>query len=344
MNRRDVLLAALGAPLLASAAAQDRIPIADAHNHLGLMRRNAEAIQRLAELMGEAGVTLLSWAIVPDAPFLRISPLGAEQGRPIAPGDLEASFDRQLRRAVAGLRDSGVNIVRSAADLDKAAAGAPYVALTSEGAGFLEGGLDRLQSAHDQGLRHVQLVHYVRNPVGDLQTERPSHQGLSDFGKQLVKALDEVGMLIDLAHSTGESIDQALDIASKPMIWSHSFIAKSEQSWALRGYRPRALGEAFAKKIASRGGAVGLWGVGPSFGGGGLDGYASEIIRMIALIGADHVMFGSDQDGLPYGAVIDQLTDLRKVVDLLAKRGLDDRTLRAVAFGNYARCLRTAMV
>jgi microsomal dipeptidase-like Zn-dependent dipeptidase len=127
------------------------------------------------------------------------------------------------------------------------------------------------------------------------------------------------------------------------MIWSHSFITKSEQSWTSRGYMSRGLSEAYAKKIASKGGAVGLWALGPSFGGG-LDGYASEIIRMIELLGADHVMFGTDEDGLPQGAVIEQLIDLRKVVDMLAKRGVDEKTLRSVAYGNYARCLRNAML
>lgn len=87
---------------------------------------------------------------------------------------------------------------------------------------------------------------------------------------------------------------------------------------------------------------MGLWALGASFGGG-IDGYASEIIRMIELLGAEHVMFGTDEDGLPQGAVIEQLIDLRKVVDILAKRGVDEKTLRSVAYENYARCLKNAM-
>ena len=53
-------------------------------------------------------------------------------------------------------------------------------------------------------------------------------------------------------------------------------------------------------------------------------------------------MFGTDEDGLPSGAVIEQLGDLRKVVDILARRGVEEKVLRAVAFENYLRCLRTA--
>jgi membrane dipeptidase len=342
MKRRDVLLTVAGIPFFGLVNAQSRVPISDAHNHIGLLRKNKESVLKLGDLMTEAGVSLLSWTVVPDAPFLRISSNGVEQGRSISAGELKASFDRQLSNASSGLVGNGVSIVKTVADLDKAANGIPHVVLTSEGADFLEGSLDDLQYAYDRGIRHIQLVHYIKNPVGDLQTERPTHNGLSDFGKQLIKALNVTGILIDLAHSTGPSIDQALEISSKPMIWSHSFVTKSEQSWTSRGYMSRGLSEAYAKKIASKGGAVGLWALGASFGGG-IDGYASEIIRMIEILGADHVMFGTDEDGLPQGAVIEQLIDLRKVVDILAKRGVDEKTLRSVAYENYARCLRKAL-
>ena len=64
---------------------------------------------------------------------------------------------------------------------------------------------------------------------------------------------------------------------------------------------------------------------------------------MVDLLGTDHVMFGTDEDGLPQGAVIDKLAHLREVVEILAKRGMDEKTLKAVAYENYARCLKAAM-
>ena len=343
MNRRTVLLAAAGLSFFGSVNSQSRVPIADAHNHLGLLRKNEASAATLGALMRESGVSLLSWTIVPDGPFLRVSSRGIEQARAIGKGELKASFDRQMSTAIRYLSVNGAKILKTVKDFDSSLNSEPYVVLTSEGADFLEGSLDGLQSAYDLGLRHVQLVHYVQNPVGDLQTERPVHNGLSNFGKQLVKELNNKGMLVDLAHSTGASIDHALEISSKPMVWSHSFVTKSEQSWTQSGYMSRGLSEAYAKKIAARGGAVGLWALGASFGGGGLDGYASEIIRMVDLLGPDHVMFGTDEDGLPQGAVIDKLAHLREVVEILAKRGMAEKTLKAVAYENYARCLKAAM-
>lgn len=341
MNRRE-LLAFFGLSSLSSLSlGQERIPIADAHNHIGLLRRNTESVPKLASLMRESGVNLLSWTIVPDAPFLRISSSGVEQGRSINTGELAASFDRQIGNAKGGVIGNGITIVRTIEDLDKAVKGEPCVVLTTEGADFLEGSLEGLNDAYERGIRHVQLVHYIQNPIGDLQTERPVHSGLSEFGKKLIKALNAKGILIDLAHSTGASIDQAMDLSTAPMIWSHGFISSNEPGWTAGGWRARGLSEAHAKKFAQKNGAVGLWCLSASFGGG-LDGYASEIIRMTNLLGPEHVMFGTDEDGLPSGAVIEQLGDLRKVVDILAKRGVEEKVLRAVAFENYRRCLNGA--
>ena len=343
MKRRSFLAGTFIAALPTANFGQGLIPIADAHNHLGLLRRNTESILVLGQLMKDSGISLLSWTVVPDGPFLGICSGGICQVRTANKGDLRASFDRQLGGALRALSVNGVKVVKRVEDLQQAATGEPYVCLTSEGADFLEGSLDSLGKAYDDGIRHVQLVHYIKNPVGDIQTERPEHGGLTSFGKELVSVLNQQGILVDLAHSTSESIGHALAVSKAPMIWSQSYITGTPSSWTASGYGSRALGLKDAKRIADSGGAVGLWALGPTFGGG-IDGYAAEIIRMVNLIGADHVMFGSDQDGLPSGAVINQLSDLRKVVEALSKKGVEEKVIRAVAFENYARCLKTAML
>ena len=343
MKRRSFLAGTFIAALPTANFGQGLIPIADAHNHLGLLRRNTESILVLGQLMKDSGISLLSWTVVPDGPFLGFCSGGICQVRTANKGDLRASFDRQLGGALRALSVNGVKVVKRVEDLQQAATGEPYVCLTSEGADFLEGSLDSLGKAYDDGIRHVQLVHYIKNPVGDIQTERPEHGGLTSFGKELVSVLNQQGILVDLAHSTSESIGHALAVSKAPMIWSHSYITGTPSSWTASGYGSRALGLKDAKRIADSGGAVGLWALGPTFGGG-IDGYTAEIIRMVNLIGADHVMFGSDQDGLPSGAVINQLSDLRKVVEALSKKGVEEKVIRAVAFENYARCLKTAML
>ena len=342
MKRRLFIAGALASTLPTLNSAQELVPIADAHNHIGVSRSNDDRIQLLGQLMKESGISLLSWTIVPDGPFLGFKRSGITQVRTANLGDFKASYDRQIGQVLKGLSLNGVRVLKTIEDLQQSAQGIPYVCLASEGADFLEGKLDSLGQAYEQGIRHLQLVHYCQNPVGDIQTESPKHGGLTAFGKDLVVALNQHGILVDLAHSTSESIGYALELSKAPVIWSHSYISDSPSSWSSTGFRPRALSIADAKKIADSGGAVGLWALGPSFGGG-IEGYASEIMRMVNLIGVDHVMFGSDQDGLPQGAVINQLSDLRKVVEALSKKGIEEKVIRAVAFENYARCLKTAM-
>jgi microsomal dipeptidase-like Zn-dependent dipeptidase len=64
---------------------------------------------------------------------------------------------------------------------------------------------------------------------------------------------------------------------------------------------------------------------------------------MAELIGPEHVMFGTDLDGLGSGALIDDFGDMRKVVEILLKRGVDENVVRGMCIGNYARCLKGAM-
>ena len=147
-----------------------------------------------------------------------------------------------------------------------------------EGAGFAADGLELLDQSHADGLRHLQLVHYIRNAIGDIQTERPEHDGMTQFGVDVVKSCHRLGILVDLAHATNPVIDKA-------------YIDQ-------------------ARKIAKRDGAVGLWSL-RSTVGSSPRGYANELMR--------------------------------KAADLLRERGVDEKTLKAVCFENYARCLRTAM-
>ena len=340
--RRLLLVGAAASMAPKLGLAQNLVPIADAHNHFGLLRNNRSALPELKNLMSKSGISLLSWTVVPDMPFLSFSGSKVAQSKVPEKGDLFNSFDRQLKRAVEAINTNGLRLVKSQADLAQSLNGVPSIVLTSEGADFLEGSLDNLKPAVDAGIRHIQLVHYIRNEVGDIQTEAEVHGGLTSFGKSLISALNNNGVLIDVAHGTQDMVLQALEISKAPMIWSHSYLSQSHGIGSQPGYQSRSISVDVAKKIAGAGGAVGLWALGPSFGGG-IGGYADEIKRMVDILGPEHVMFGTDTDGLPSGSVIDDFEDLRKVVERLQKQGMSDKTIQSVAYGNYARCLSKAM-
>jgi membrane dipeptidase len=286
-------------------------------------------------------VTLVAWSFVSDGKWIRMGPMGVDQVSAPRDGEVAAFFKESMAKLHGYLADKQLPYVQTVADVDAALEGQPFIVLAAEAADFLEGKLDMLEPAYGLGLRHLQLVHYMKSAVGDLQTAMPTYQGLSEFGLQVVKTCNRLGILVDLAHCTAEGVDQALDASSVPCIWSHSYIADTPGDWRQSAVISRRLGLAQAKRIAAKGGAVGLWGMTRTVSS--LDRYASELLRMADLIGPEHVMFGTDVDGLGSGALIDDFGDMRKVVEILLKRGVDENVVRRMCIGNYARCLKEAI-
>ena len=232
------------------------------------------------------------------------------------------------------------------ADVDAAMAGEPRIVLAVESANFLEGDASRVAQAHAWGVRHMQLVHYIHTPLGDHQTEKPEHGGLAMAGRDAVVQCKRHGVLVDLAHGSAALVDGALDAAPGVMIWSHSWITPREFTWVAPPYLARALPLALARKIAARGGVMGLWTVrvnDAQYPVRDVNSFADETMHMCDLVGPEHVAFGTDMEGAGPNAILSNYADLRRVADNLAQRGLPDATLHGIFFGNYARALKQAM-
>ena len=113
--------------------------------------------------------------------------------------------------------DHGVRHALNAADLEAAhKAGRPAIIADVEGLDFLDGKLERLEEAHRRGIRHVQLVHYTPNDIGDFQTGAVTHQGLTEFGAEVIRACDRLGFVCDVAHATEDMAKQAVAISLRP--------------------------------------------------------------------------------------------------------------------------------
>lgn len=326
-------------PPLLRAAEPPVVPIADAHSHIGVHRAGGYR-GSLRQDMEAAGVMLLAWTIVGDGTWTSRTRRGIQQHSTPARGEQS----RYVRRKFAEIRKylTGIALqhVEKPADVEASRTGTPRVVIAVEGAGFTEDGLELVDQFYDAGLRHLQLVHYVRNGIGDFQTQPPEHNGMTALGIDVVRACNRLGILVDLAHATQPVIDRALEASSTPVIWSHSEISRTHYTWTQP--QSRLLYIDYAKKIARRSGAVGLWSLRTSRMGSLAD-YADGLMRMADAVGPEHVMFGTDLGGVGNNGLMGELADLRKVADLLRQRGVDDRTLQAICFGNYARCLRVAM-
>ena len=349
MNRRTLLIAGSAAPFAAAlgsrAPASDRrgpaVPIADMHAHHFFVGPNPAARRPLGAFMAAGGATLVAWSLVGDMPWLGRGLKGLVQKGAPAPGDATAWFRGEMARVKAHLAGQKLGAALTPADVDRALAGEPSVVLAVEGASFLDDGIAGLEAAHAEGVRHLQLVHYVRNAVGDFQTERPEHGGLTELGRQTVAECNRLGILIDLAHATEAGVEQALAASKAPMVWSHGSVTRSKPTWKQAAVSARRLPLDTARAITAKGGVVGLWGLASDIGGT-VDGYAAKIMEMAGWLGPEHVAFGSDIGALA-GSPVATFADLRRVVDHLARRGVSDADLHAIAIGNYARVLGQAM-
>jgi membrane dipeptidase len=345
MDRRQLLKVGLAWPLAFASGAQakDPIYIADMHFHIFFPPGpNSDSLKPLARRMADGKATLIAWSLVGDLLWMQPTPRGLKQKSVPKAGETLAWFQRDLARIKAYLAEQNLKVVRTPADVELALKGEPHVVLSVEGASFLDDDLSQVQAAYELGIRHIQLVHYINNAIGDFQTEAPRHNGLSDFGKKVVEECNRLGILIDLAHCSDAAVSQALAISKAPVVWSHSSVTRDgKPHWSMPAWRARQLSLEGAKAIATKGGVVGLWALRTDVGSS-LEGYANRLAEMADWLGEDHVAFGTDMNGL-VGPAIGNYADLRRVVDYWERSGLSESRIRKIAMENYARVLRQAL-
>ena len=344
MDRRQLLKAGFAWPfaVAGSAFAKDPIFIGDMHFHLLFIGPNPAASNPLARNLAGGRATLVAWSLVGDLPWMGITPRGFKQKSVPKPGETVTWFQAELARVKAHIAEQNLKIVKGPDDVDLALKGDPHVVLSVEGASFLDDDPSQLQAAYDAGIRHIQLVHYIRNTLGDFQTEKPQHGGLSDQGKKVVQECNRLGILVDLAHSTPDAVTQALAVSKVPMVWSHSSVTRTRKpQWMMSVTQARQLSLEGAKAIAAKGGVVGLWAL-RSDVGQTPEAYADRLSEMADWLGEDHAAFGTDMNGL-LGPVLTSYADLRRVVDYWEQRRMSESRIRKLAIENYGRVLKQAM-
>lgn len=323
-----------------------RAPWVDVHAHPGRCFLAGLGEQHpLAQLLGgdgsvaalrsarAAGLAAVSFATVADLVVLApTSEGGLHAGRPFRDGEARADHDRQLRGLRQMIDDEGVQIARAADDIVSAhLEGRTAVLLTCEGGDFLDGSLDGLAEAHEAGMSSLTLVHYRVNEIGDIQTEAPVHGGLSPFGREVVIACNELGVVVDCAHATYETTLGVLEVSAAPVMISHSHLDHTDR------HHPRLLSDEHAAAVASAGGVVGAWPAGVT--SQTLDDFVDEIVRLVDHVGAGHVAIGTDLDA-NYKPVVSAHDDLAVVAQRLAQKGLSDAEVDSVMGGNVVELYR----
>src|ERR1700736_5215957 len=164
----------------------------DVHTHGGTtgITSPAPPSDNLANGMRAGSLAVACLATVPDSPVIGRNPAGVLTAlRTPEPGQLYKHNLGRLDWVDAMVANHGLRRALNAADLEAAhKAGQPAIVGDVEGLDFLEGKLERLEEAHRRGIRHVQLVHYTPNDIGDFQTGIVTHNGLTSFGAEVIRA------------------------------------------------------------------------------------------------------------------------------------------------------------
>jgi membrane dipeptidase len=344
LDRRHFVAGTLAAPafLWSRSLAQtpEPIPLADMHFH-SFFGNSTHHSRPLAPMMAGGHATLVAWSLVGDIPFVDWR-IYKQKTEPKA-GEAQGWFERELARIKAHCTEQKLKIALTPADVDRAALGEPHIILAVEGASFIEHDASAVQRAYDLGIRHLQLVHYIRSPLGDIQTEKPELKGLGSLGREVVQECNRLGILVDVAHCTSAAIHEVLELSKVPVISSHGSVTRGLAPHpGLIKWKARQLPLDTAKAIAKKGGVVGLWGLTVDVGRT-VEAYADRMSELVQLLGEDHVGFGTDINGLAQYALFSTYTELRRVVDHWQRQNIPVARMRKLAMGNYARVLKAAM-
>ncbi|MGR3471766.1 MAG: dipeptidase [Paracoccus sp. (in: a-proteobacteria)] len=264
-----------------------------------------------------------------------ITPLFVGQLRP--PKAWFSLYERALVQAEA-LEDAArraphqLRIIRTQRDLAQllaARAGGQRVLgaiLGSEGGHPLEGDLDKLDGLYDAGFRLMGLTHFFDNELGgSLHGEGGSSAGLSDFGRQVIDRMMQLGMIIDLTHAAPQMVEDVLAIPGARPVLSHTGISSHCPG-------PRNLDDDMMARIAQAGGLIGIGYWSDVVCGRTPADVAEAIAAAIEVVGEDHVSLGSDWDGsvdAPFDAA-----HLPALTQALMDRGLSDSQIAKVMGGN----------
>ncbi|MCF8459246.1 MAG: dipeptidase [Flavobacteriales bacterium] len=198
-----------------------------------------------------------------------------------------------------------------------------------EGGHCLEGNLENVDKLWDAGVRMMGPTHFFDNELGG-SAHGVSGAGLTDFGKQVVTRMNELGMIIDVAHSSEAIVDDVLAMTTKPILTSHTGVKGTLNS-------PRNLSDKHLKGIAATGGLIGVAFFPEAIGGTSPEVIVNTMKYVKNLVGYEYVALGSDYDG----SVTTQFdcTGFNLLVEEMLKQGFTEEEIRGIMGENMKRFL-----
>ncbi|MEN8376510.1 MAG: dipeptidase [Gemmatimonadota bacterium] len=264
----------------------------------------------------------------------------------------------------------------SAADIERIqAAGRVGSLIGVEGGHAIEGSLAALRVFHDVGVRYMTLTHSRTHDWADASTDAAQHRGLTEFGEEVVREMNRLGIFVDISHVSRESMLDALRVSRAPVIFSHSsaralnphprnvpddvlrllarnggvvmatfvppFVAPAAGAWTAARDSAREDLSARLDDTDAIAEEMAAWSVENPPPRGTLADMADHMEHMMRVAGVDHVGIGSDFDGI--SSTIVGLEDVSRFPYLFAellRRGHSEDDLRKVAGLNLLRAMR----
>jgi membrane dipeptidase len=362
-----------------------RTPLIDGHNDVPWAIRDDHG-GNLDAVDLNTDTTLLTPPMHTDFARLRRGGLGAQFWSVYVPASLKgtastiAVFEQidLTRRMIARDADK-LEFAGTAADIVRIhRAGRIASMFGIEGGEAINNNLALLREFREAGVLYMTLTHSQNTTWVDSATAAPEHGGLTEFGLDVVREMNRVGMLVDLSHVSADAMRDALGVARAPVIFSHS------SAFAV-AHHPRNVPDDVLRSVAQNGGVVMVnftspfiseefrqWSgrrSGANAQGGALNpgdpaaaaaflaaweaenpaprvtpaNVADHIEHIVEIAGYDNVGLGADYDGVTY--LPEQMSGVdgyRPLFIELMRRGWTDANLSKLAGGNLLRALRAA--
>jgi membrane dipeptidase len=285
--------------------------------------------------MQAGNVTGAFFSLVADSRIIKVGPDGVKPFGNFAAGEAWIDYKRQLGLVREVVRNSkSVTLATESGSFDRN----PRMVsafISIEGGDYLEGDAGRLEEMYQDGIRSVQLVHYHPNELGDLQTEPPQYNGLSTAGKETVKRMNKLGMLIDVAHASYETTKAVAAATAYPIMLSHSMLHTGSSHPVAK----RMLSSDHARAVADTGGVIGMW---PSGLNADIADFVNNTIRLVEVVGIDHVGLGTDMDA-NFRPVLTSYLQVADWLNGLQSKGLKEDELAKIAGDNARRVLNRVL-
>jgi membrane dipeptidase len=322
-----------------------------------------------------------------DIPRLKAGNVGAQFWSVFVPVDTIAAGNAfqttceqiELVKKIVARYPDVFELACNAEDVDRIRATGKIASLIGmEGGHSIEGSIGKLRQLYELGARYMTLTHADTLEWADSATDAPKSDGLSEFGEEIVREMNRLGMLVDLSHVSPATMHDALRVAAVPVIFSHSS-AKAVAD------HPRNVPDDVLAKLPDNGGVVLInffsgfvvpesavilkemasvrrelrrkypgsredqdrelkqWQASHPYPAGDAEIIVDHIERVIKVAGIDHVGLGSDFDGiskLPVG--MEDVSKYPVITELMLRRGYDEASIHKVLYGNFLRVLRKA--